>query len=131
MAEGLAKKIFGDAAEILSAGSKPSFVNPLAIKVMSEIGIDISTQTSKSVKTIDLSAVDYVITLCADEVCPCVAGAVTREHWPLPDPATSQGTEIEQLQRFRNIRDSLDARITEFKQSIQAQFKPPKTKIRP
>lgn len=98
---------------------------------MSEIGIDISTQTSKSVKTLDLSAVDYIITLCADEVCPCVAGAVISEHWPLPDPATLQGTEIEQLQRFRNIRNSLEIRITEFKQSIQAQFKPPKIKVKP
>ncbi len=122
MAEGLAKKIFGEEAEILSAGSKPSFVNPLAIKAMEEVGIDISKQFSKSVAIINLTAIDYVITLCEDEVCPYVKGMVTREHWPLSDPAALHGTEIEKLQQFRKTRDLLETRITEFKRHIQPQF---------
>ena len=127
MAEGLAKKIFGDKDEILSAGSNPSFVNPLAIRAMEEIGIDISRQFSKSVNIIDLTAVDYIITLCANAVCPDIAAErVTREHWPLSDPAAPHGTEIEQLQQFRKTRDLLETRITELKLRIQPRFKSPK-----
>ena len=109
MAEGLARKIFGESAEILSAGSRPSFVHPLSIEVMGELDIDISKHSSKSVSDIDLSTVDRIITLCADEVCPYVPGdsAITIEHWPLSDPAKEAASE-EQLAQFRTVRDELN-----------------------
>ena len=70
MAEGLARRILGEQAEVSSAGSNPTPVHPHAIEAMAEIGIDITGQVSKSVDTMDLSGLDLVVTLCADEVCP-------------------------------------------------------------
>src|ERR1041384_1930314 len=70
IAEGLARQRFGDRVTIQSAGSRPSSVNPCAIEVMREVGIDLALHTSKSVDTIDPSGVDVVITLCAEAVCP-------------------------------------------------------------
>ena len=102
MAKGLARKIFGESADIVSAGSSPSFVHPLSIEVMSELDIDISGHSSKSVKDIDLTTVDRIITLCADEVCPYVpaSSAIVMDHWPLPDPAKEAPTPAEQLDQF-------------------------------
>ena len=111
MAEGLARKYFGDKALVQSAGSRPSRVNPLAIRALAEIGIDISRHRSKSVDEIDPSSVDTVITLCAEEVCPVYLGRAERLHWPLPDPAGPNGTEDEQLQKFRDVRDEIDRRL--------------------
>ena len=111
MAEGLAKAHFGDKALIQSAGSKPSRVNPLAVKALAELGIDISGNRSKSVDEIDPSTVDTVITLCAEEVCPVFLGKAERLHWGLPDPASQVGTEEEKLQKFREVRDEIHLRI--------------------
>ncbi len=111
MAEGLAKAILGDKALIQSAGSKPSRVNPFAIKALAEIGIDISLNRSKSVDEIDPSTVDTVITLCAEEECPVFLGKAERLHWGLPDPATDHGTDEEKLMKFREIRDEIKKRI--------------------
>jgi arsenate reductase len=111
MAEGFARKRFGDAVRVQSAGSKPSRVNPLAIRAMAEIGIDITHHGSKSVEEIDPATVDLVVTLCAEEVCPVFLGKVKRLHWPLPDPAASEGTGEERLQTFRDVRDELMRRI--------------------
>jgi arsenate reductase (thioredoxin) len=124
MAEGLARHLFQDEAIILSAGSKPTLVHPLAIKVMQEIGIDISVQTSKSVDEIDLSSVDYIITLCADEVCPYVPGLIIRIHWPLPDPVSINLSHDEQLEKFRQVRDHLKESIEQFK--LDLKFSPKK-----
>ena len=107
MAEGLARARFGERVRVQSAGSEPSRVNPLAIDALREIGIDISSHTSKSVDTIDPSSVDLVITLCADEVCPMGLAGVARLHWPLPDPAGAGGG----IERFREVRDELARRI--------------------
>lgn len=120
MAEGLAKAAFGDKALIQSAGSKPSKVNPFAIKTLAEIGIDISNNRSKSVDEIDPSTVDTVITLCAEEVCPVFLGKAERLHWGLPDPASAQGTDEEKLIKFREIRDELRKRIQDQYQSLLA-----------
>ena len=87
MAEGLARQILGERAEVSSAGSDPAPVNPHAVEAMAEIGIDITGQHSKSVDTIDLSGLDLVVTLCAEEVCPILPGHVKRMHWPIADPA--------------------------------------------
>ncbi|MBF0493303.1 MAG: arsenate reductase ArsC [Deltaproteobacteria bacterium] len=107
MAEGLARHFFADVLSVESAGSKPSKVNPFAIRVLQEIGIDISDQCSKSVDEIDAKSVDIVITLCAEEVCPIFLGKAERLHWPLPDPALVTGSQEEQLNAFRKTRDIL------------------------
>ncbi len=111
MAEGLARKRFGDEVNVQSAGSEPSRVNPLAIRVLAEIGIDITRHRSKSVAEIDPATVDLVVTLCAEEVCPVFLGKARRLHWPLPDPAAAEGTGEERLARFREVRDELMRRI--------------------
>ncbi len=72
MAEGLARKVFGDRVTVQSAGSEPSSVNPFAIEVMRELGVDLGAHHSKSVETIDPATVSMVVTLCAEEVCPYV-----------------------------------------------------------
>lgn len=118
MAEGLGHMIFGDRVRVVSAGSEPSHVNPFAIEVMRELGVDISAQQSKSVKTIDPATVGTVITLCAEEVCPVFLGKARRLHWPVPDPASQNPTlsRDEMLSRFRAARDAIRAKIESFAQ---------------
>ena len=113
MAEGLARNLFGDRVRVQSAGSSPSRVNPYAIEVMKEKGIDLTTHSSKSVDTIDPTSVDTVITLCAEEVCPVFLGKATRLHWPFQDPASNDPalTREQMLQRFRDARDLIEAKL--------------------
>jgi arsenate reductase (thioredoxin) len=113
MAEGLARKLFGARIAVQSAGSKPSTVNPYAIQVMREVGVDITTHHSKSVQTIDPATVGTVITLCAEEVCPVFLGKVRRLHWPIQDPSSKDPTlpRDEVLTRFRAARDQIAARL--------------------
>jgi len=117
MAEGLARDMFRDDARVLSAGSAPAGVNPNAVQVMTENGIDISAHHSKSVDDIDLAGVDLIITLCADEVCPVIPARVKHLHWPLPDPAPNPMnkrtnlTKNQLLVRFRAARDEISARL--------------------
>ncbi|MBI4237567.1 MAG: arsenate reductase ArsC [Deltaproteobacteria bacterium] len=119
MAEGLAKHLFGDRMHFMSAGSNPSRVNPLAIQVMKEIGIDISGHRSKSVTEIDPEDIDLVITLCAEEVCPIFLGKAERLHWSFNDPVSLQGSEEQKLQKFREIRDQISLKIRQrFKELI-------------
>lgn len=114
MAEGLARARFGDAVCIQSAGSDAAGVNPLAVKVLAELGIDISGQTSKTVDTIDPTTVDTVVTLCAEEVCPVFLSKARHLHWPLPDPTAGGGTEEERVARFRQTRDEIRRRLETF-----------------
>ena len=113
MAEGLARALFGDAVRVQSAGSSPSRVNPLAIQVMGELGIDLGAQSSKSVRSIDPGTVDLVITLCADEVCPLSLSSAPRLHWPIPDPDRTPGglSDEARVQQFRDARDQLRGRL--------------------
>lgn len=111
MAEGIGRKIFENYAEVISAGSQPSRVNPLAIEALKEIGIDISTHTSKSTADIDFKSVDLVVTLCAEEVCPIVPRKTKKIHWPFADPAAAQGSASVQMQSFRDIRDQIKEKI--------------------
>jgi arsenate reductase len=113
LAEGLARKILGDRVRIQSAGSKPTRVNPYAIEVAREVGVDLANHTSKSVDTIDPATVDTVITLCAEEVCPVFLGQARRVHWPVDDPASDDPslTRDQMLGRFRTARDAIAARI--------------------
>ena len=113
MAEGLARARFGGRLRVQSAGSSPSRVNPAAVEVMREIGIDLSAHASKSVDSIDPATVDLVVTLCAEEVCPVWLGRAQRLHWPMPDPAAAP--DHSRLQRFRDVRDAIDARLTELR----------------
>lgn len=84
----------------------------MAVRVLDEVGIDISRARSKGMDEIHLERADLVVTLCAEEVCPVVPGSVERLHWPLPDPAEAWGEE-EMLQRFRETRDLLKEKIQE------------------
>lgn len=111
MAEGLARKLAPETMKISSAGSRPSYVHPLSIQVLSELNVDMSAQHSKSVETIDPRGIDLVITLCAEEVCPAFLGKAHRVHWSLPDPASEEGDEA-RLQAFRRIRDELKERLS-------------------
>jgi arsenate reductase len=111
MAEGLARSVLGAGALVQSAGTSPSRVNPLAIRALAEIGVDISAQRSKSVDEIDPASVDTVVTLCANEVCPAFLGKARRFHWPLPDPAQAAGSESDRLQAFRDVRDEIRQRL--------------------
>lgn len=112
MAEGLARSMLPD-VRVQSAGSLPSKVNPYAVEVMRELGIDLGSHHSKSVDTIDPATVDTVITLCAEEVCPVLLGQARRFHWPVADPASDdpERTRDELLARFRTARDQIRGRI--------------------
>jgi arsenate reductase len=113
MAEGLARRRLGDGVLVQSAGSRPSRVNPYAIEVMREVGIDLGAHTSKSVDTIDPATVDTVITLCAEEVCPVFLARVRRLHWPIADPASDDPalSRAEMLERFRRARVEIATRL--------------------
>jgi arsenate reductase len=107
MAEGLARHLLGPAVTVESAGSVPTALNPYAVEVMDEVGIDISGRFSKSVAAIDPTGLDLAVTLCAEEVCPVFPGNVRRLHWPIDDPA-AKGEPLpreEMLARFRRARD--------------------------
>lgn len=111
MAEGLTGHFYGNRVHVQSAGSMPNIVHPLAIEVMHELGIDISSQRSKSVSTIDPKSVDMVITLCAEEVCPAFLGNAQRLHWPTPDPVYEQGSQEARREAFRTARDQIKAKL--------------------
>ena len=113
MAEGLARKRFGDRLRVQSAGSRPSRVNPWAIEVMREVGVDLATHDSKSVETIDPNTVDTVVTICAEEVCPVFLGKARRIHWPIEDPASDDPaiSQDAMLARFRSARDQIQGYI--------------------
>ena len=110
IAEGMARSLAPADVKISSAGSAPSKVNPLAVRVLAEIGIDASRQHSKSVNGIPPDDVEAVITLCAEEECPVFLGKARRYHWGLPDPAGA--TAEEKLQAFRGVRDELRRRLS-------------------
>ncbi len=111
MAEGLARSMVREGVEILSAGSRPTHVNPFAIQAMAEIGIDITTHSSKSVDDLNFSNVDTVITLCADEVCPVFIGRAEKLHWPFHDPAAATGSNEEISASFRHVREQIRHQI--------------------
>ncbi len=116
MGEGIARQLF-PGVRIQSAGSHPSQVNPHAIEVLAEQGIDATTHTSKSVQDIDPATVDLVITLCAEEVCPLFLGKAERLHWPIPDPASDDLslTPDDLRARFRAGRDEIRNRLEQLK----------------
>lgn len=124
MAEGFARKIaetLGLDLQVYSAGSNPATeINPLAIKVMKEKNIDISSQRPKGIEAIPYQDMDIVITLCdsAKQTCPVIPNAQML-HWDLPDPADYKGTEEERTEFFRKVRDEIEERVWDFLQSLQ------------
>ena len=113
MAEGLLRAWGGDRFEAHSAGLVATEVRPLAIRAMSEIGIDISGQSSKALGAYDGAAFDWAITVCdeAREACPFFPGARRQLHWSFDDPSAATGTDDERLAVFRRVRDEIGARI--------------------
>lgn len=112
LAEGILREALGAGYRVASAGSKPAgYVHPLAIRVMAEIGIDLSSHTSKHADEFLDQGVETVITVCgnADQACPLYPGLVNRHHFPFDDPAHATGTEEEQLAVFRRVRDEIKA----------------------
>ena len=109
MAEALARQLLGERVNVQSAGSMPSRVNPYAIDVLAELGVDLATHTSKSVQSIAPQTVDVVVTLCAEEVCPVFLGQARRLHGPIADPASDDPTltREQMLARFRTARDQI------------------------
>ena len=108
--EGILRAALGELANVQSAGSNPvGYVHPLAVKVMAEIGIDISEHHSKHLRDFLESPVNTVITVCgnADQACPIFPGQLNRHHWPFFDPAKATGSEEEILKCFRQVRDEM------------------------
>jgi arsenate reductase len=116
MAEGLLRHDAGDRFEVFSAGTKPTRVRPEAIRVMAELGIDISGHRSKSVDVFAGQAFDYVVTVCdhARESCPVFPAHTQRVHWSFEDPAVVEGTEEQRRAAFRRVRDELRSRLRAF-----------------
>jgi arsenate reductase len=115
IAEGLMKSMGGEQWEVKSAGIISSYVHPLAIRVMDEVGIDISKQTSKSQEQFLKEEFDYIITLCdnAAMACPTFPGQGNRLHWSIEDPAMAIGTMDERVAVFRKARDEIRMKIEE------------------
>lgn len=113
MAEGLLRQLAGASFEAASAGVSPTRVRPEAITAMREIGVDISTQHSKSVDEFAGHDFDYVITVCdnANEHCPVYPRETKRLHWSFDDPAAADGDEAARLEVFRRVRDEIKDRI--------------------
>jgi arsenate reductase len=113
MAEGLLRTLGGDHFDVFSAGTEAAHVRPLAIRAMAELGIDISGQESKTLDRYLNRPFDAVITVCdqANEACPVFFGARHRLHWSFPDPSKAEGSEQQQLQVYRQVRDAIRDRI--------------------
>ena len=109
MAEGFLRSFAGDRFEVQSAGTKATRVDPLAISVMRELGVDISKQTSKSIDDVG-EGWDVVVTVC-DSSCPVPPRSGLKLRWKLLDPSAARGTEAQRLEVFRGIRDSIRSRV--------------------
>lgn len=115
MAEGLLRHLANDRFEAASAGTEATSVRPEAIRVMAELGVDISGQSSKTLERYLGEPFDYVVTVCddANEACPVFPGAKHRLHWSFRDPSRAEGSEEKRLEVFRTVRDEIQARIRE------------------
>ncbi len=116
MAEGLLRARGGSTFEVFSAGTEPRTVHPLAIKAMSEIGIDISSHIAKGIAAFaSQPPMDLVITVCdeAQEACPFFPNARRQIHWSFPDPSRATGSEEERLAVFRRVRDLIATKIAQ------------------
>ncbi len=116
MAEGWLRHLARDRFNVASAGTRPAGLNPDAVLVMREAGVDIAGHRSKNVSEFLQQPFDFVITVCdsAKEACPYFPGEVQRLHWSFPDPAAARGTQEERLAVFRQVREQIGERIRNF-----------------
>lgn len=125
IAEALLQKWAGDRFTVESAGLKPGTLNPLAVEVMRQVGIDISSNQTKSVFDFFRQGriYRYIITVCDEanaEQCPVFPGMADRIHWSFPDPSRFQGTWEEQLAQASRLRDEIEVKIRDWLSSLHA-----------
>lgn len=125
MAEAWLNHLHGDVFEAHSAGFEPRGLNPLAVQVMKEVGIDISQKKPKSVFDLVKAGrlFSYVITVCdeaIEEMCPIFPGITNRLHWGFPDPSALTGTREERLEKVRNIRDAIKSSIEKWYEQLHS-----------
>src|SRR5262245_8075374 len=113
MAEGLPRELASDRVVVASAGTEARGVNPLAVRAMAEVGIDITQQTSKTLERFLDDRRDYVVTVCdtANEACSFLPGAGARVHWSFDDPSAAGGSQEERLAVFQRVRDEIRRQI--------------------
>ena len=113
IAEAWLRHDLGDRIDVFSAGTHPSIVHPVAVRVMAEEGIDLSGHTSKSLSQFWGHPFDLVVTVCdsAAEACPVFFGAKKQIHEPIPDPVSYVSDPAEALDRFREVRDLIRERL--------------------
>jgi arsenate reductase len=121
MAEALLRARSRGRVDVASAGTEQTFVRPLALIALQEIGIDASAQSSKTLERFLDDRFDYVITVCdaANDACPTFPNAATREHWSIPDPSKATGSEDQQLEVYRAVRDELDVKVRRLAQQLR------------
>ena len=123
MAEGILRNAASELIEVASAGSNPSgYVHPKAITVLDEIGIDISSHTSKHMNDFLDQDIHTVITVCgnADQECPTYPGQFHRHHWGFEDPAHAEGSEDEVMEVFRKVRNEIKLVVEAYAAGIKA-----------
>jgi len=125
MAEAWLNHLYGDRFEAISAGLEPGTLNPYAVRVMAEAGIDIGGAATKSVFDMYKAGklFNYVVTVCdkeAAERCPIFPGAAERIQWSFPDPSRTSGSEEEKLAQVRAVRDQIRAQIEEWVAAVPA-----------
>jgi arsenate reductase len=123
MAEAFLNQLAGDHFEAQSAGLEAGTLNPLAVQVMREVGIDISGNQTKEVFSLCKRGemFSHVITVCDGanaERCPIFPGITSRLHWSFPDPSTLQGSDEEKLEKTREIRDAIKTRIMDWLKTV-------------
>ncbi|MBI3808149.1 MAG: arsenate reductase ArsC [Nitrospirae bacterium] len=120
MAEGFLRHLAGDRFDVASAGTEPVGLNPGAVEVMKEIGVDISWHRSKRADEFLGQPFDYVITVCdrAKESCPTFPGAKFLLHWSFDDPAEAEGLAEERREIFRRVRDEIAERLQQLMDAV-------------
>ena len=115
MAEGWARHLVGNFFQAQAAGIESHGMNPRAVAVMQEVGVDISHQESTTLTDDMLASADYLVTVCghADENCPALPAGIRKEHWPLDDPARATGSEEEIMAVFREYRNDMRQRVAD------------------
>ncbi|GAA0431495.1 thioredoxin-dependent arsenate reductase [Lentibacillus halophilus] len=119
IAEGFGKKHLGDKWDVKSAGIEAHGLNPLAVKAMEEVGVDIFDQQSSIIDPETLNNDELVVTLCGDahDNCPVTPPHVRKAHWGFDDPAKAEGTDRERWAVFERVRDEIEQQIIRFKEA--------------
>jgi arsenate reductase len=125
MAEGFARHYGKGLLDVYSAGLFPAGVNPYAIRVMAEAGIDISLQSSKAIVQGLLDGMDLIVTLCdyAESMCPATPIRIKRLHWPIVDPVGTEGPDDEIMREFRRARNEIEEKVKALIDSLRGPYK--------